>query len=57
MVLKRTLDVNQVEFLSLSTDAVGKLDILWHGGDPLAMHSTQNAVFKQLDQVGFAGLL
>ena len=40
VVLKRTLDIFQVELISLSTNVAGKLDILGHDGDPLGMHCT-----------------
>ena len=40
VVLKRTLDVFQLELISLSMNVVGKLDILGQDGDPLGMHST-----------------
>ena len=46
-----------MEFLGLSMDTAGELDVLGHDGDSLGMYCTQVAVFKQPDQVGFAGLL
>ena len=46
-----------MESLGLSTDMAGELDVLGHYGDSLGMYGTQVAVFKQPDQVGFAGLL
>lgn len=45
-------------FLStFSTNTTGQLDILGHNCNPLGMDSAQVGVFKETDQVRFAGLL
>ena len=42
---------------TLSTDSAGQLDVLWHDGDTLGVDGAQVGVFKQADQVSFAGFL
>jgi len=40
-----------------STDAASQLNILGHDGHPLGVDGAQVGVFKQSNQVGFAGFL
>ncbi len=42
---------------TLSTDAASQLDVLGHDGDTLGVDGAQVSVFKQTNQVGFAGFL
>ena len=42
---------------SFSSNTSSKLNILGHDSNTLGMDSTQIGVFKEADQVGFAGLL
>ena len=39
------------------TDTPGKLDILWHDGDPLGMDGAEVGVLEETNQVGLASLL
>ena len=38
-----------------ATDPPGKLDVLWHDGDPLGVDGAQVGVLKQTNKVGLAG--
>ena len=42
---------------SLSPDAPGELDVLWHDGHTLGVDGAQVGVLKQTNQVSLAGLL
>ena len=51
-LLKKTRDLS-----TFSTDSASELDVLGHDGDSLGVDGAQVGVFKQTNQVGFAGLL
>ena len=42
---------------TFTSDTTGKLDVLGHDGDTLGVDSAQVGVFKESDQVSFAGFL
>jgi hypothetical protein len=42
---------------AFASDSPGELDVLWHNGDTLGVDGAQVGVFKQTDQVSFAGFL
>ena len=42
---------------TLTTDAAGKLDVLWHDGDTLGVDGTEVGVLEQTDEVSLGGLL
>ena len=42
---------------SLSTDTASQLDVLWHDGHTFGVDGAQVGIFKESDQVSFAGLL
>ena len=42
---------------TLSADAAGQLDVLWHDGDTLGVDGAQVGVLEETDQVGLASLL
>ena len=42
---------------TFSSDSASQLDVLWHDGDSLGVDGTQVGIFKQTNQVGFAGFL
>jgi hypothetical protein len=42
---------------TLTTDAAGKLDVLWHDGDTLGVDGAQVGVLKQADEVSLGGFL
>ena len=42
---------------TLTTDATGQLDVLWHNGDALGVDGAQIGVLEQADHVGFGGFL
>ena len=52
------LEEKQASFLgTLTTDATGKLDVLWHDGDTLGVDGAQVGVLKEADQVSLGGFL
>eukprot|EP00216_Chloropicon_sp_CCMP2111_P002389 CAMPEP_0198246424 /NCGR_PEP_ID=MMETSP1446-20131203/45967_1 /TAXON_ID=1461542 ORGANISM="Unidentified sp, Strain CCMP2111" /NCGR_SAMPLE_ID=MMETSP1446 /ASSEMBLY_ACC=CAM_ASM_001112 /LENGTH=317 /DNA_ID=CAMNT_0043930745 /DNA_START=1232 /DNA_END=2182 /DNA_ORIENTATION=+ len=42
---------------TLTTDAPGQLDVLWHDGDPLGVDGAQVGVLEESDEVGLGRLL
>lgn len=42
---------------TLSTNAAGELDVLWHDSDTLSVDGTQVGIFEETDEVSLAGLL
>ena len=42
---------------AFSTDAAGKLNVLWHDGNTLGVNGTKVGVFKQANKVSFGSLL
>ena len=56
MALKRAVSFVDYD-LSLTTDATGQLDILWHDGDALGVDGAQVGILEDADQVGLGGFL
>ena len=42
---------------TLTTDAAGKLDVLWHDGDTLGVDGTEVGVLEEANEVGLGSLL
>ena len=56
-LIRAVCNVKSDDLSTLSTDAAGQLDVLWHDGDTLGVDGAQVGVLEKTNQVSLASLL
>ena len=56
-LIRAVCNVKSDDLSTLTTDAAGQLDVLWHDGDTLGVDGAQVGVLEKTNQVSLASLL